>query len=220
MYIDRSTQNYHCLQADIVVAEAAHEIRAAIRNATAIVAERIDKSKDAMVRHHLSQVERDVALIAVDVEKRLHSSSSDAPCLVLTMNREILALKDFSSHGVKIISHQASPLDVTPTVIAEIAFGMLLNALLRDALQNVPENTQVAVQLKRIGQTVSLELTGVRFYSERELLVRVEHPPRTNALIAALGGHFHPTPKGVAFIMPLAALTNSPWLELDGTSRS
>ncbi|MGP8026124.1 MAG: hypothetical protein ACLPJJ_05360, partial [Acidocella sp.] len=216
MYIDRSIQNYHCLQADLIVAEAAHEVRAAIRRVTAIVTERIDKSKDAMVRYHLSQAAREVASISIEIERRLRLSGSDAPCLVLAMNREMSALKNFSSCGIKIINCQTSPIDVTPTVIAELTFGMFLNALLRDALQNVPANTKIAVQLKRIGQTVSLELTGVHFHSERELLARVEHPPRTRALIAALGGHFHPTPKGVAFMMPLAALTNSPWLDLDG----
>ena len=219
MYIDRSIQNYHCLQADFIVAEAAHEVRATIRRATAIVTERIDKSKDAMVRYHLSQVAKEVASISVDIERRVRLSGGDAPCLVLAMNREVSALKNFSSYGIKIINCQTSPIDVMPTVIAEITFGMLLNALLRDALQNVPANTQVMVQLKKVGQTVSLELAGVRFHSERELLARVEHPSRTRALIAALGGHFHSTPKGVAFMMPLAALTNSPWLDLDGTSR-
>ena len=219
MYIDRSIQNYHSLQADFIVAEAAHEVRAVIRRATAIVTERIDKSKDAMVRYHLSQVEREVALISVEIERRLRLNGSDAPCLVRVMNREISALKKFSSHGITIINCQMSPIDVTPTVFAEIIFGMFLNALLRDALLNVSAHTQVTVQLKNVGQTVSLELTGVRFYSERELLARVEHPPRTRALIAALGGHFHPISKGVAFMMPLAALTNSPWLDLDGTSR-
>lgn len=219
MYIDRSIQNYHGLQADFIVSQAAQEVRATIRRATAIVTERIDKSKDAMVRYHLSQVAREVASISVEIERRLRLSGSDAQCLVLTMDREVSALKNFSSYGIKIINCQTSPIDVTPTVIAEITFGMLLNALLRDALQNAPANSKVTVQLKNVGQTVSLELTGVRFYSERDLLARVEHPPRTRALIAALGGHFHPIPKGVAFMMPLAALANSPWLDLDGTSR-
>lgn len=219
MYIDRSIQNYHGLQADFIVTEAAHEVRAVIRIATAIVAERLDKSKDAMVRYHLSQVERDVASISVEIERRLRLSDSDAPSLDLTMKREISVSNACSSFGVNIINCQTAPIDVTPTANAEITFGMFLNVLLRYALQNLPANTQVTVQLKNVGQTVSLELTGVHFYSEQDLLANVEHPPRARALIAALGGHFHPTPQGVAFVMPLAALTNSSWLDLDGASR-
>ena len=219
MYIDRSIQNYHGLQADFIVTEAAHEVRAAIRIATAIVAEKLNKSKDAMVRYHLAQVEREVASISVEMDRRLRLHGSDTPSLDLTMNREISVCNASSSYGINIINGQSSPIDVTPTVNADMTFGMFVNVFLRYALQNLPANTQVTVQLKNIGQTVSLDVTGVHFYSEREFLKNVEYPPRASALIAALGGRFQPTPQGIAFVMPLAALTNSVWLDLDGASR-
>jgi hypothetical protein len=159
------------------------------------------------LRHQLITAAGEIASLSGGIDAPEQPGNGHQPCLIYMLEREVACAEKLFPNRSGTIRLGIISLDFRPSLSAEIVLGLVVRALIQEAICQSDPGSDLRLGLHHDHAILHCSIDCSSGFREDEVMDRMHEPKCLRSLLRSLSGRLYTTRNGISIRIPIESCT-------------